>query len=365
MSKLPPPFSNPYFYPLMVWCQDPKLASLYKKMGINTFFSLWQGPTEEQLAQLQEHDMYAICHQNEVGLAHIDDPLIIAWMHGDEPDNKHPARNDGPVPVDQVLSGYIKMKERDMNRPVVVNLGQGVANDEFPGRGIDLDQYPEYVKGADIVSYDVYPVANIKIPGGWKPDGENYLWYVAKGIDRLRQWTGQQKPVWNCIECTQVSNPPAKATPEQISSEVWMSIIHGSTGICWFVHEFKPVQNDARLLADDEMKQAVSDINHEIIKLAPVINSPTVTDKVTVKRSDPEVPVDIMVKEYEDNLYIFAVCMRNKKAIAEFTISGLNSPAKINVTGQTRTIAVQKGKFTDDFRPYGVNIYTLPLRSKP
>ncbi len=31
--------------------------------------------------------MQVICDQNAVGLTHKDDPTIIGWMHGDEPDN--------------------------------------------------------------------------------------------------------------------------------------------------------------------------------------------------------------------------------------------------------------------------------------
>jgi hypothetical protein len=31
-----------------------------------------------------------ICAQNEVGLAHKNDPIIVGWMHDDEPDNAQP-----------------------------------------------------------------------------------------------------------------------------------------------------------------------------------------------------------------------------------------------------------------------------------
>ena len=31
--------------------------------------------------------MHIICHQNSTGLAYINDPIIMGWMHSDEPDN--------------------------------------------------------------------------------------------------------------------------------------------------------------------------------------------------------------------------------------------------------------------------------------
>jgi len=41
-------------------------------------------------------------------------------------------------------------------------------------------------------------------------------------------------------------------------------------GIIYFVHEFKPKFNESALLLDKEMLQAVSNINRQIITLAPV-----------------------------------------------------------------------------------------------
>ncbi|NLF29995.1 MAG: hypothetical protein GX591_03805, partial [Planctomycetes bacterium] len=129
------PLSDPSFFPIMVWAQDPALAPQYKALGVNTYMALWQGPTEEQLAQLRQHGMYVICDQNEVGLAHLDDPTILAWMHGDEPDN---FKQDlgGPVPLEPLLTDYAKAITADPTRPVVVNFGQGVANEDFRGRAL-------------------------------------------------------------------------------------------------------------------------------------------------------------------------------------------------------------------------------------
>jgi len=70
-----------------VWLQAPANAERYRKAGLNTYVGLWRGPPEEQLETLQKAGLRLICHQNEVGLRHRDDSVIIGWMHGDEPDN--------------------------------------------------------------------------------------------------------------------------------------------------------------------------------------------------------------------------------------------------------------------------------------
>ena len=43
---------------------------------------------------------------------------------------------------------------------MLLNLGQGVAFDNYIGRGVRRnhpEDYPEYVKGCDIASFDIYP----------------------------------------------------------------------------------------------------------------------------------------------------------------------------------------------------------------
>ena len=263
------------YFPIAVWLQDPKNAAKYKAAGINLYVGLWKGPTERQLAALKKARMPVICPQNAVGLEHRGDPLIVGWMHGDEPDNAE-RRKDGkgydpPIPPATIIADYKKIRAVDPTRPVLLNLGQGVAWDGWHGRGVRTnhpEDYPEYVKGCDIASFDIYPVVRLR------PQVKGKLWYVARGVKRLVRWTDGKKPVWNCIECTRIGNVKVKLTPRQIRAEVWMSIVHGSRGLIYFVHQFKPRFIEAALLHDKQMLAAVTRINKRIHALAPVLNSP-------------------------------------------------------------------------------------------
>ena len=362
------PSASADYFPIAVWLQDPSNAARYKAAGFNLYVGLWEGPNEGQLAALKAAGMPVICEQNAVGLAHKDDPTIVGWMHGDEPDNAQPVKDPvtgkagyGPcISPTKIVADYERLRAADPTRPIMLNLGQGVANDAWVGRGegAKLEDYETYVKGGDIVSFDVYPVAGLN-----RKDSENYLWYVPKGVDRLRKWTGGKKPTWNCIECTQIDGEK-KATPTQVRAEVWMSLIHGSKGLIYFVHQFKPKFDEHALLDDPEMLKEVTAINGQIHSLAPVLNSPTVANAVDVSALSETAhldrqPIDVMAKRQGKSLYLFAVGMWNGTSKATFALRDLPGVAQAEVVGEGRTVAVKDGRFIDTFKPYEVHIYRL------
>jgi hypothetical protein len=352
------PPKDPNWFPLAVWLQEPNLAEQYKAIGINTYVALWEGPTEEQLATLKKAGMLVFVEENEVARKHVDDSLIIGWMHGDEPDNAQD-KTGQPIPPDKTIADYKRLKQQDPTRPIMLNLGQAVAWDGWPGRGSrnsHPEDYVEYVKGSDIASFDVYPVSHGMPPIVGK------LWKVADGVDRINQWSKGEKLVWNALECTAMDGK-GKPTPYQVKAEVWMSLIHGSRGIIYFVHVFKPKSNPAGLLADKEMSDGVGKINKQILELAPALNAPTIKDGATVESSGgKDAPIDLMVKKEGGAVYVFAVAMRDTAAKGSFVVKGLPAKATAEVVGESRKIDVADGKFADDFKGYEVHLYKIAPR---
>ena len=353
------PSSDPSFFPIAVWLQSPRNAATYRAAGINVYVGLWEGPTEEQLDQLKAAGMKVVCAQNRVGLARRDDETIIGWMHDDEPDNAQPTAGGGygpPTAPEIIVERYRKLREADPSRPVLLNLGQGVAWDEWYGRGVRSrhpEDYREYVKGCDIASFDIYPVIHES------PQIAGNLWYVARGVERLRTWSGGEKIVWNCIEAARIGNPNVKPSTTEIKSEVWMSLIEGSKGIIYFVHQFKPNFVEASLLRDPDLLQGVSEINRQIRELAPVLNSPTVKDGVVVGSSSPETPVAALVKRHDGATYVFAVALRDKAGKASFTLREGPRQGSAEALGERRSVSVQAARFEDDFKPYEVHLYCI------
>ena len=347
------------FFPIAVWLQAPRNAKRFQELGFNLYIALWEGPTASQLAALKAAGMPVICAQNDVGLTDKNNDIIVGWMHGDEPDNAQslgPDKGYGPpIEPKTIVADYQRMVKTDPSRPVMLNLGQGVAWDGWYGRGVrtnHAEDYPAYLEGCDIASFDIYPVVHDKEEVAGK------LEFVARGVDRLRDWGKGRRLVWNCIECTRIGNVRVKPTPAEVRCEVWMALIHGSQGLIYFAHQFKPTFIEAGLLADAEMAKAVGEINRQVRDLAPVLNSPSLAEAVIVTSSDPAVPIDVMVKQDQQATYVFAVAMRNRPATGTFR-SKQTTATMAEVLGENRTVKLTAGVFTDAFAPYAAHLYRL------
>jgi hypothetical protein len=357
------PPSDPSFFPLMVWLQDPSLTSQYKAIGINTFVGIWDGPTQAQINQFANAGVWVVSTQNSLAVAD-NPPSFVAWAQPDEPDNAQPAAGGGYGPcIDPSVlqANYQTWTSADPTRPIYLGLGQGVASTNYVGRGScsgNTSMYPEYAQAADILCFDIYPV-NEEGSNSDDPAAAGNLWYVAQGVDNLRGWVNDKKPVWNDIETTTIDAGHGTPTAQDITTEVWMSIVHGSMGIMYFCHIFTPAEDDKGLLDTPTAKAAVAAVNAQITALAPVLNTQSLANGATVTSSSPaNAPIDIMVKRYQGALYIFAVAMRPVAATGKFTPRGVTA-GTATVLGENRSIPISGGSFSDSFDGYAVHIYQL------
>ncbi|MGZ8939521.1 MAG: hypothetical protein ACXW32_09960, partial [Limisphaerales bacterium] len=122
-TKLQTVLQDPDYFPLAVWLQQPRNADKYKAAGINLYVGLHRGPNAEQLEMLEKSGMPVICHQNSFALEQKNNPIIVAWMHGDEPDNAQalPAGQKGwgpPILPSVIQADYEKIRGADPSRPV-------------------------------------------------------------------------------------------------------------------------------------------------------------------------------------------------------------------------------------------------------
>ena len=342
------------FFPIGVWLQSPARAVKYKAMGINTFVGLWEGPTEEQLAALAQEHMFAVAEQNEVGLNSVNRHVIKAWAQVDEPDNAQPiglGLHGTCIPATEVARRTKEIKARDPTRPVMIGFGQGVANEFWRGRGPcngDQGYYDIAIQGADILAYDIYPV------GSSTPQVKGRLEYVARGVTNLVKRATAGQSVWMAIETTAL-DPPHRPTPKQLRAEVWMALIHGVTGIYYFVPEFKPHFREDAIFRYPDIVEEVTKTNELIKSLAPVLNSPSISGTVAVSSS---IPIATMVKVYENTTYIFAVAMQNSPSTVQIKV-GDGQETTALVLGEARSISIAGGSFEDQFEGYGVHIYRI------
>ena len=348
---------DPQFFPLAVWLQSPHNAARYAELGINLYVGLYEGPTEAQLDALDAAGMRTICACNEVGRKH-DKPTIVGWMHGDEPDNAQARDIPGygpPILPKQVVDDYARIRRADPTRPVLLNLGQGVAWDNWYGRGERTnhpEDYPEYAKGCDIVSFDIYPVTHDHV------EVKGRLEFVGRGVQRLVEWTGGRKPVWACIETGHVGNASARPTAEQVRAEVWIAIACGARGIVYFAHEFAPKFVEDGLLQHQEIAAAVKDVDAEVLASAAVLNGPIVADAVRVAtKPDGEIAVRAHLDGH--TLHLFTASLSATPTRATFTVRDGKRTGTVTESRAKQTLKLVDGRFADDFAGYAVHHYRI------
>ena len=362
----PPRFANgfpeqPTFFPIAVWLQSPHNAAAYRAIGINTYIGLWEGPTAAQLAELQRHGLHLILKQTPAALALPNAHVIRAWIQPDEPDNAQwtgLAYGDCILP-EEVVRRYHEMRATDPTRPVFLNFGQAVANPQWFGRGSKCSKIPPETyytaasHGADIVSFDVYPAAEER-----QAHVMGKLELVGRGVANLRRWSPPGRPVWSAIETTHIAHPSRRPLPHEVKSEVWMALVHGASGIFYFVHEWKPSFREDGLFRYPDTVEEIARINAQIEVLAPVLNSPTLEGRVGV-----HAPVEIatMVKRHGDAHYVFAVNMEKKAAKARLVLTGIGGTQAF-VLGEDRIVALSGGAIEDEFFEYGVRLYKVPTQ---
>jgi hypothetical protein len=345
--------SDASYFPIGVWMQNPANAGRFTAVGVNHFVGLWQGPTDEQLANARAADVPVVCEQAGVWEANLDNTDIQGWMQGDGPDNAQemPDGSYGPCIEPSVTRArYDEMVAADGSRPVVLLLGRGVATPDWVGRGDctgRTDDYLEYAEGADILVNYTYPVAN-----------QEPIELVATGIDNLNTYAGWKKPVIADIEASSIEGLP-RPTPAELRAEVWMSLIHGAAGIQYFCHRMTPL-NETDCLDDADTAAALERINQELLQLAPALNSQSYA--LRPSSSNDDVPVRAVLKLSGGERYVFAAAMGNGATTATFSSSGIGASGSIEVIGENRSIAPNEGRFEDAFEPYAVHLYRIPLR---
>jgi hypothetical protein len=341
------------YFPVGVWMQNPANAERFQAVGINHYVGLWQGPTNEQLANARAAEMPVVCEQAGVWQANLDNADIQGWLQADGPDNAQemPDGSYGPCIEPAVTRArYAEMVAADGTRPVLLLLGQGVATPDWVGRGDctgRTDDYFEYAESADVLVNYTYPVAN-----------QQPLELVATGVEKLNIYAGWQKPVVADIEASSIDGLP-RPSPEQLRAEVWMSLIHGAAGIQYFCHRMTPL-NETDCLDDARTATTLERINRELLQLAPVLN--TRSYALRPSSSNDAVPVRAVLKQPGSEHYVFAAGMADGVTTATFALSGIDASAGIEVIGENRSIVPSDGTFEDVFEPYAVHLYRIPPR---
>lgn len=356
------------FFPLMNFYQSPKSFDHAASAGLNGYFMPGsKPPPKEYLDALWARQLYGVVPFDTEAVGH---PALLAWLQPHEPD----ALKDGTVrtPPEEVVKAYGTIRENDTSRPVVLDFSPNfMLKAEFAQGGMSEDEkrkiYPQFARGGDILTYNVYPI--------WGHNKPEKMSWVAEAADDLRTLVGDRKPFWAMIE----TGKGARGIPvdkqhdvsvEQIKAEVWMAITHGATGIIYFTHQFTPKFTE---FGPDAAKQAgLRMINDQIACLAPIILSPPPKTGVAVDlhglntvppRQKSLAPAGWMARRHGGYAYVFVLHTgAGGCGAADVAVEGLRAGTRVEVHGTRRTIQADDGSFTDiGFAPYELRIYRIRM----
>jgi hypothetical protein len=269
-------------------------------------------------------------------------------------------RNAPRMTPDQTAAQYKLIKTTDPSRPVFMTFTGYFLPFFKKFSDAEREIYPRYVKSADVVGYDIYPIY------GWnKPQ---WIHLVHDGTKRLAELAGD-RPVYAWIETSrggQWTGPLSgqkEVTPTHIRAEVWMAICRGATAVGYFTHVWKPSYNQFGV--PEKNRKAMAEINAQITRLAPEILSASPKRAVTLRASG-DVKVDVMARATSNGITVFAVNYdeRLKQTKAVVKVDKLPAGTKVTVVDENRTISSQAGSFTDTFAPLAVNIYRIANASQ-
>jgi hypothetical protein len=135
-----------------------------------------------------------------------------------------------------------------------------------------------------------------------------------------------------------------------------MALIHGATGIFYFVHEFTPTFREDAIFRYPDIVEEVTRTNQLIRSLSPALRRPSVFGTISVSS---QIPIATMVKVHKNTTYIFAVAMQNSPSTVRITVDDAHH-TNARVIGEGRSVSIAQGSFEDQFEGYGVHLYQIP-----
>ena len=348
------------FFPIMSWAQPSKNYKQLQQLGMNTHCG------DVDPAAAKDAGCYAVTNSKRIAQAPND--YILGMIFDDEPDMpKGKGAEAKPRQMPEEVAGKVKGIRADNSNRLLFMTFTGHFTKEESTYPVEFrtKNYPEYVKNADVVGFDIYPIYGSGYPA--------HLNWVGNGVTELREFAGK-RPVYAWIETSKGSKWMSyelqpDVLPIHTRNEVWQAIINGATAIGYFTHAWRP--DFKEFAPTPEMQKELARLDMQIASLAAAILANPAKEKIEMALGD-KLECKFKATTLDGSLYIFAensdlgpgadkakqfAPITPRTAKATFTIAGLKAGTKIEVVDEQRTITAEKGKFEDEFAPLAEHIY--------
>ncbi len=351
------------FFPIMSWAQPSTMYAKLRELNFNTFC----GNANEVAAK--EAGGYAVTSFKK---GQADNGYVLGWIYSDEPDlsrGKGADLKPRQTP-DEVAARCAEMRAADPKRLIFITLTSSFMKEQssYPDNW-RTKNYPLYVKSADVIGFDYYPIYGWGYP--------TRLIWESSAVRQLRAMAGN-RPLYSWIETNKGSKwMPYKDQPDvlpiHMRNEVWQAIINGATAIGYFTHAWFP--DTVTFSPGEATQKELARINEQITRLAPAILADPYKRKIKMEL-DGGLQCQFKATQYNGFIYIFAQNIdmgpgtENAKRYdpiipvggkALFKVPGLKAGTEIVVIDEERTIRADNGRFTDDFASLAEHIYRIRL----
>ena len=317
------------FIPVMQWLQCPWLFEHQRTLGINVFMGIGCGnsTSANEVEQTSRLGAFSILPFDASVAA---SPGLLAWRGDDEPDQNG-------IPPSAVAKVTARGHAATPRRLTFVTLTSGF----FAPTGHAHD-YAGYVRAADVIGYDIYPVYGYCSPEhiAWEADATRALVRLAR--------PGQ--PVYSWIESASTSSQFCRGRgvqPQELRAEVWMALVNGATAIGYFTHSWTP--DYAQFRVSDSTQAEMRRTDRQVTTLTPALLGTPV--RLGVQTAGGR--VDAVARRLGGATYVFAVNVSRTPVTARF-----DAPkGSWRVFEEGRTV---RGALVDSFAPLAVHVYVLP-----
>ena len=379
-------WTNPSHFPISVFLgkADPTHVASLKDAGINLYMGVEHSPEIYPLTNVTSQGVYAMPNINEWTPAEVgNNDMAVSWFISDEFDMGMGVRVQ---PGDQ----NTWLAEQQEWVALADSFNDGRFHHANFGNGI-LRTYWSQVGGAmeahvalmDSSSADKYTYTSPDVEGiidgvhdapDWPngapvPRAYSYGWQA----DQMKRFQNpaNPKPIWTFVETARpfLTETGARSiTPDQIEGAVWSALIHEARGIAYFQHN-----NDGRdtysIVGIPEVHTKVKAINAKVKSLAAVLNTQSYynttvdVNDFTYYRYTFNNGTDTMLKTHGGFAYIFAgIGIGHSLGAKTFTVPVGVAGTTVEVVGESRTINVVSGSFSDTFaNEYTHHVYKISL----
>ena len=305
------------FFPRMVWRACPSDFAASIAAGINLFMgSCVSG--ESQLAALSGKAYSVLDAHQSTG---VDGRGLVGWYQPDEADDSGAPLASLPPSKQSHRVSFITLSNHFFS----------AANPLPQGN----PSYPRLIAPVDSVGFDLYPLQI------WcRTDAFQAVFQAQRELTAL----AAGKPTFQWIEAATwngCAGKPRSPTPQTVRAETWLAIAGGARGIGYFPYYWPAT-----------IGKEIASINTEIAALAPALLGP----EAPVTASGDGIYAG--ARGFDGARYVIAVNASLKTQKASFKLPALGKTVGW-VYGESRSVPVSGGTFTDTFAPLAVHIYVI------